>query len=193
MQKVDGDHAHGLVVFSGGHGEGELDKALRADEVGLEPGAQRIAAPGDAVDVGSAAGKQRIVEGDTQGLGFGHQRGGALAHAGKQSLGLEALLGKQAVGGRPVFELLTAGGQKTGQGVASEAQQRTQREGLGALVDALLGVEGRAGSPELFEAVEEAGRVFFRTGPGAWGRRRASRLLCSTSHSTVSPRENSMA
>ena len=46
--------------------------------------------------------------------------------------------------------------------------------------------------PERLELVEE-GRVFFKTGGGGDGRRKANRLLSSTIHSTSSPRANSMA
>jgi hypothetical protein len=64
---------------------------------------------------------------------------------------------------------------------------------LGALGDALL-VEGEeAFSPELLEGGEDADGVFFSRGAGGWTRRRARRLLSSTNHSTVSPREKSMA
>jgi hypothetical protein len=64
---------------------------------------------------------------------------------------------------------------------------------LGAFGDALLG-EGRGTfSPELLEGGEDAGRVFFRTEAGGWRRRRASRLLSSIDHSTVSPRVKSKA
>jgi hypothetical protein len=65
---------------------------------------------------------------------------------------------------------------------------------LGAFGDALLGEGGEAFSPELLDGGEDAGRVFFFRGEGgACRRRRARRLLSSMDHSTVSPREKSMA
>src|SRR5215204_946541 len=73
-----------------------------------------------------------------------------------------------------------------------QTQQRTQGEELGSLLDARLAVAGGALPPERLELVEE-GRVFFKTGGGGEGLRKASRLLSSTIHSTSSPRANSMA
>jgi hypothetical protein len=64
---------------------------------------------------------------------------------------------------------------------------------LGAFGDALLGEGGETVSPELLEGGEDTGRVFFRRERGGWRRRRASRLLSSMDHSTVSPREKSKA
>jgi hypothetical protein len=61
------------------------------------------------------------------------------------------------------------------------------------LADALLVEGGEALLPELLELEENAGRVFFKTGRGGCRRRSASSALSSTIHSTVSPRENSMA
>jgi hypothetical protein len=74
-----------------------------------------------------------------------------------------------------------------------QTEQTAQREGLGALGDAPLVEGGEAFPPELLEGGEDAGRVFFSVGAGGWRRRRASRLLSSTVHSTVSPREKSIA
>jgi hypothetical protein len=77
--------------------------------------------------------------------------------------------------------------------MASESQQRTQRERFGTRGDSALVEGGAAFVPELLELREEAGRVFFRAEGGGSSRRRARRDLCSTIHSTVSPLENSMA
>ena len=76
--------------------------------------------------------------------------------------------------------------------MASQTEQRAQREGLGVRGKAALVEAGEALAPELFELGEDAGRVFFRTEGGGARRRRASRPLFSTNHSTVSPRANSM-
>jgi hypothetical protein len=45
--------------------------------------------------------------------------------------------------------------------VTTQAQQAAQGKDLGALGDALLLEGGEALSPELFDAGEDAGRVFF--------------------------------
>ena len=77
--------------------------------------------------------------------------------------------------------------------MASETEQRTQRERLRTFGDTLLFEGGDALLPELLETGEDAGRGFFRTGAGASSRRNARRALSSMIHSTVSPLENSMA
>jgi len=76
--------------------------------------------------------------------------------------------------------------------MTSQTQERTQGEVVGAFLDARLDAGGETSLPERVEAVEER-RVFFRTGGGGEGRRRANRLLSSMIHSTVSPRWNSIA
>ena len=77
--------------------------------------------------------------------------------------------------------------------MSSETKQGTQGEGLRAVGKAVLVEGGAAIVPELVEVGEDAGGVFFKAEGGDWIRRRASRALSSTIHSTVSPRENSMA
>jgi hypothetical protein len=77
--------------------------------------------------------------------------------------------------------------------VATQTEQAAQREGLGTFGDALLVEGGATLSPELLEGGEDAGRFFFKGEGGGWRRRSASRLLSSMDHSTVSPREKSMA
>jgi hypothetical protein len=64
---------------------------------------------------------------------------------------------------------------------------------LGSVCDALLAEGDFDLAPELLEGVEGAGGVFFKAEGGGLRRRRASRLLSSTVHSTISPREKSMA
>ena len=117
---------------------------------------------------------------------------GATNH-GKDLRDGKATLGEQTIVCRPIEELLPSGGQQTGDGVTSQAKQAAQGEGLRAFGDALLVEGGEAFSPELLDAGEDAGRVFFRSEGGGLRRRRASRLLSSMDHSTVSPREKSMA
>jgi hypothetical protein len=77
--------------------------------------------------------------------------------------------------------------------MTTQTEQTAQREGFGTLGDALLVEGGEAFPPELLEGGEDAGGVVFSVEAGGWRRRRASRLLSSTVHSTVSPREKAMA
>lgn len=77
--------------------------------------------------------------------------------------------------------------------MTAETKEGTQREGLGTVGEAGL-VEGRSGEgEELFEVGEDAGGVFFKADGGVLRRRKARRDLSSMTHSTVSPRVNSMA
>lgn len=69
-------------------------------------------------------------------------------------------MGEEPVIGRPIEELLSAGGEQASHGVTTEAEQAAQREGLGALGDALLGKGGEGLGTEFFDGGEEAGRVF---------------------------------
>lgn len=103
------------------------------------------------------------------------------------------MLGEEAIRGAPILELGTGGSEQASDGVSAEAKQGTQGERLGAVGETLLVEAGAAVAPEFFELGEDTGRVFFKAGGGASRRRRASRALSSTIHSTVSPRENSMA
>lgn len=74
-----------------------------------------------------------------------------------------------------------------------ETKQRTQGKGLGVVGDAPL-VEGwLAPAPELLEVGEDTRGVFFKAEGGGASRRSARSALSSTTHSTVSPRENSIA
>jgi hypothetical protein len=105
----------------------------------------------------------------------------------------KAILREEPVGGAPILKLGTGGGEQTSDGVTAEAKQRTQREGLRAVGEAGL-LEGWAAlGEELLEVGEDTNGVFFRAEGGGLRRRRARRALSSISHSTVSPRENSMA
>jgi hypothetical protein len=191
MKESDGNHA----VVSGGQGDvgGELQEALRANEVGLEMGAERIAAPGDARDANAALAQERVVDGHAERSLRGQMRENRTPNYGEEGCDGEPLLGEETIGGGPIEELLTAGGEQASHGMTTEAKQAAQRERLGAFGDAMLG-EGRGGlSPELVEGGEDAGGVFFRREGGGCKRRRARRLLSSMDHSTDSPREKSMA
>ena len=64
VKESDGNHA----VISVGKGDvgGELQEALRANEVGLEVGAERVAAPGDARNASAALAQERVVDGHAE-------------------------------------------------------------------------------------------------------------------------------
>jgi hypothetical protein len=77
--------------------------------------------------------------------------------------------------------------------MASPTKQGAQRKGLGVRGDTALTEAGEALRPEWFEFGEDTGGVFFSTEAGGAARRKANSPLSSTNHSTLSPRENSMA
>ena len=181
------------VAILAGHGGGQLEKALAAHEVGLKTRAERIAPPCHAGRMKTGAAQQGIVHDGAKRGSWGKLIGDGAADDGKHFRQRETIAGEEAKGGAPVVELRAGSGEQAGHGMSSETEQRTQREGLRAVGDALLVESGEALVPELPELREDTGRVFFRTVAGASGRRSASRVLSSTSHSTVSPRENSMA
>src|SRR5260370_1558307 len=137
--------------------------------------------------------KQRIVEDGEVGCCGGQTAGDGAAVKGKGIRFGKAILREKAIGSGPVLKLGSGSGEQAGHGMASETEKRTQREGLRAVGDAAL-VEGReAFVPELLELGEDAGEVFFKAEGGGTRRRNASSDLSSTSHSTASPREKSLA
>ena len=77
--------------------------------------------------------------------------------------------------------------------MTTETEQRTQGEVLRTVGDAVLVEVGEALVPELLELGEDTDGVFFRAEGGGSRRRSARSALSSMIHSTVSPRENSMA
>jgi len=190
MEKGDGDQAE---AFGQGHHGGELQHALSANEVGVELGAEGIAAVGDTRDVGAGFGEQGVIQRDAQGRAGRQLIDDRAADDGKEVVDGDTVLGEDAIVGGPILKLHTGGGEQPGHGVAAEAEQGTQGEGLGALGEAELGEGGEGLLPECLEGGEDAGRVFFRAEAGGFSRRRANKLLSSTIHSTVSPRVNSMA
>src|SRR5208282_855915 len=191
MAEGDGEQAAGTV--GGGQSERNLQKAWGAHEVGLKVRAEGIAAPTHAGGVEAGAAQEGIIQGGAHG-GLGRQGlDHGAAHDGEQGRGGKAVVGKEPVTGGPVTELRAASGQQTGHGMTSQAQQGAQREGLGVRGETTLVEAGAALTPELLEVGEDAGRAFFSTEAGGEARRRASRPLSSTNHSTISPRENSMA
>jgi hypothetical protein len=157
---AEGDGHQALRTLRGGEGERSLEKTLGAHEIGLEAWAQRIAAPGDAGSAAASAAQERIIEDGAQGSvgrqGLDH---GAADH-GEDGLDGKTVVGEDAVAGGPVTELRAASGEQTGHGMASQTEQRAQRESLGVRGEAALVEAGEALAPELFELGEDAGRVF---------------------------------
>jgi hypothetical protein len=170
-----------------------LDEALVAHEIGVEGGTKRVAAPGDAGDPAALPAQQSVVEGDAEWRLVRQAAEHPGGDAGKDAGGVKALLGKEPESDASVLEGLAGGGQQTGDGVASQAEQAAQGQRRAAVCYARLGSGSGALAPDLLEVVEEPRRRFLRTEGGALGRRRTRVALSSTSHSTVSARANSMA
>jgi hypothetical protein len=155
--------------------------------------AEGIAAPGDAGSAEAGAAQERIIKDGADGSlrrEFGQH---GAADDGEDGLDGKTVVREEPVTGGPVTTLRAASGEQAGHGMTPQTKQRTQRERLGVRGKAPLAEAGGALAPELFELGEDAGRVFFSTAGGVEARRSASKLLSSTNHSTVSPRENSMA
>lgn len=175
------------------HRSGHLQETLCADEVSLETRAERIAAPGDARSVETGAAEKGVVKESAERFACGQLGRDRAAHDGEDISYRQAILREESIRRGPIMELRTGRAEQAGDGMATEAKQRTQGEGLGAVGDALL-VEGWGDFvPELEELREDASRVFFKAEGGGCRRRKASSALSSMIHSTVSPRENSMA
>jgi len=159
----------------------------------MEVRAEGIAAPRHTGNADAGFAEEGIVDGDRK----RSLRRKLLHHGvtddGEEGRGWQTMTGEETIIGGPVVKLLSTSSQQAGDGVTAKAEQAAQREGLSAFGDAPLGEGREAVSPELLEGGEDAGRVFFKREAGGWRRRRASRLLSSMDHSTVSPREKSKA
>lgn len=191
MAKSDGNHA--APALGKRESQRGLEETLGAHEIGLEARAEGIAAPGDAGGVQAGAAQQGVIQ-DRAHRGTGRElRNRGAAGDGEERLDGKAWAREEAVTGGPVVELRAAGAQQTGHGMTSQTEQGAQGEGLGVRGEAALVEVGGALAPEVFELGEDAGRVFFSSEGGGEGRRKASKPLFSTNHSTVSPRENSRA
>jgi len=186
MAKGDGEQA--ARTTGGRESEGNLEKTLGAHEIGLKVRPQGIAAPSHAGSAQAGATQQRIIEDGAEG-----SAGGEFPHHREEILDVQTGAGKEPVTGGPVTKLQAASGEQAGHSMASQTKQGAQREGLGVGRDAALTEAGEALTPELFEFGEDAGRVFFSIEAGGAARRNANSPLSSTNHSTLSPRENSMA
>lgn len=141
----------------------------------------------------TGAAQQRIVEDGAKRRARGQLGGDGAPDDGKDFRQGDSILREQAIGRGPVLKLRSGSGKQAGHGMASKTEKRTQREGLRAARDAALEKGELAFVPELLELGEDARRVFFKAAGGGSRRRSARSALSSTIHSTVSPRENSMA
>ena len=88
VEIVDGNAAHGGGVREGKHG-GELEHALRTNEIGLKGRTLGVAAPGHAGRLDSG-GQQGVIDRDTKGRGFGKALRGGGTQAGEQLRDIEA-------------------------------------------------------------------------------------------------------
>jgi len=117
----EGDRGHALFVA--GQGGGELEEALSADEVGLEGRAKGVAAPGGAGRGAACAAQERVVDGYAKG-GIRGQRGrDGASDDGEEGVDRQAFSREEAIGGGPVGELGTAGGEEARHGMATEAKE----------------------------------------------------------------------
>lgn len=121
MQESNRHHA--MVGGGKRNGGGELQHPLSAHEVGLKAGPERIAAPSDAWNASAGFAEQRIVDGDTERSVGRELLEDGTANDGEDLGDGKAMAGEESIIGRPIVELLTAGGQKAGDGVASQAEQ----------------------------------------------------------------------
>src|SRR6476620_9175952 len=155
MTKRDGDHSIG--ARREGNRGGHLQEALRPHKVGLKRRAKRVAAPGDAGDAYAGLAEERVVKGNRKGRLRRQLGEDSAADDGKHLLNRETIVTEDPIGSGPVLELATAGGQHSGDGMSSEAEEATQGEGLRAIGDALLGERWGGVAPELLEGGGHAG------------------------------------
>jgi hypothetical protein len=89
---------------------GKLEETLSAHEIGLELGAEGIAAPGDAGNADAGFAQEGVIDGDTKGsVGRQWSQHGA-ADDGEDGLEGKAMTGEETIGGGPIVELLAASG-----------------------------------------------------------------------------------
>jgi hypothetical protein len=119
----EGDRHHAVIASGKGDVGGELQKALSADEVGLELGTEGVAAPGDARNADAAFAQECVVDGNAKRGLRGQVREGGTPDFGEECPDGESLLREEPIVGGPIEELLTAGGEQAGHGMTSEAKQ----------------------------------------------------------------------
>jgi len=115
-------------VDGAGPGGGELQIALAAHQIGLESGAERIAFPAHAVDLGAGLALKGVVDGRDERRGRGQVRMNLHCDMPEQQGGIDALPGIQAVIGAPIQMGATAQADEVGDGPA--AGRHEPREAL---------------------------------------------------------------
>ena len=169
MAPADGDHA-GVGVLAGG--QGELQEALRPDEVDLERRAEGIAAVLGAADLAAGLADVGIVEGGQGGLsrtGQGVEQ--LLADGGKQRAGRDALAGVHAIVGGPIVLEAAGGAEQGGDGVGAEADDLSEQVAGEAKAHGGLQIGGGVVN-QVVEGGQEEGGAFFLLGwgkQGSWG------------------------
>lgn len=118
-----GDRSQSIATIVAGNGSGNLEKALSANEVGLEAWTERIATPGDAGCMETGAAKQGVIENGTEGSGCLQLRGDGAADDRKDGPDWKAVMGEEPIRSAPIMELGTGGGEQTRDGMAAEAKQ----------------------------------------------------------------------
>jgi hypothetical protein len=119
----EGDGHHAVIASGKGDVGGELQKALSADEVGLEVGAERVAAPGHARNANAALAQESVIDGNAKRGLWGQLREGGTPDFGEKCRDGESMSREEAIVSRPIEELLTASGEQAGHGMTPEAKQ----------------------------------------------------------------------
>lgn len=166
----DGNHA-GLALRGAGHGQ--LQEALRPDEIDLEAGAEGIARILGAADLAAGLANAGIVEGDHSGGVLRETIEQILAYGSKERIGLNALARVHPVVGGPVLRQATRRAEQGSHRVSAKADDLSEDMPAQAGTHG-LGQRGGSLPKKLLEGSQEEGGVFFKgTGEGgASGRRR---------------------
>jgi len=194
MLKVDGDGAGtgGSGVF--GNEDGALQKSQSPNEVDVEGGSLGIVPPGGSVDLAPAFVQEGVIHRDDEGSGGVLLGLHGLPSDPKERFRIEAPALEETEIGGPIGELPTGGGEKSGEGVPPQAKKGAEGQPSGAFPGSILGEGGPGLLPEFVQSVHQGScRFFLRAEGGGSRRRRTNWALSSMSHSTVSPRWNSMA
>lgn len=154
MKHVDWDGACSACPWTFGKRGDDLQEALGPDEVVTEVWPQGVSAPGGPGDFAAPFTQEGVVHDGHEGLDFEQLCEDGASRDGKQLLQIEACPGEQSVASGPVDELLSAGGQQSGDGVTAEGDQAadgdTERTAMGTVLR-----EGRPGLiPEVAKTIE---------------------------------------
>jgi hypothetical protein len=109
VQEGDGRHAANALLC--GQGGGELQKALSANEVGLESGTERVATPGDSRGFVTGAAQQGVVNDHPKRRTGRQLSGDRAANDGKDLRHGKTVLGEEAVSCGPILKLAPGSGE----------------------------------------------------------------------------------